>query len=365
MKISVMIISLVLVVGILISSCSPAAKKKNIISSKADSIDVFALKKELLIKKLSIPAELTPIERTDLYAKVSGYVKEFKVDLGDRVRKGEVLVELDAPEIISNYELTNSAVQSAQSKYLTSLDNFKRMINASKVEGTIAPGELERIKYQMLADSSLVEAAKSKLRVNAQLKNYMTICAPFNGIVTHRYADPGMLTGINNTIPLLVIENINVLRLRISVPGAYSSAIPDTSLIEFSVDAAPGKTYKAVLSRKSGSIDLSTRTEIWEYIYQNFDNQLKSGMFANATIKLGRDGLSFLVPAAAIVTNLEKRFVIRLTEGIAEWVEVKKGFSQNDKIEIFGSLHEGDLLLAVATDELKPGTKLIGKQKKN
>jgi len=85
-------------------------------------------------------------------------------------------------------------------------------------------------------------------------------------------------------------------------------------------------------------------------------------MFANATLKMGRGELSFLVPASAIVTNLERRFVIRLADGKAEWIDVKNGFSQNDKIEIFGSLHEGDLLLSSATDEIKPGTKLVKKQ---
>lgn len=86
-------------------------------------------------------------------------------------------------------------------------------------------------------------------------------------------------------------------------------------------------------------------------------------MFATASIRFSRKELTFLVPESAIVTNLEKRFVIQLNDNKAELVDVKKGISQSDKVEIFGMLSEGDLLLVRATDEIKPGTKLIGKMR--
>lgn len=365
MKRAFLIISLIFAAGAMIISCSFADKKKELKISTIDSVSVITLKKVAVNKKLTFPAELTPIEKAEIVAKVSGYIKEIKVDIGDHVKKGAVLAVLDAPEIVSNYAQVNSDVQAARSKFMTSLDAYQRILNASKTVGTIAMGELESIKNQMLADSSSLEAAKSKLNANAQFKDYLIIRSPFDGIVTQRNADPGTLTGTNNSKPIVVIENSSVLRLRIPIPEIYTASIPDTSVIEFSVDAAPGKTYKAVLSRKSGSINLLNRTETWEYLYQNSDGQLKSGMFTNAAIRMGREELSFLVPASAVATNLEKRFVIRLKDGKAEWLDVKNGFVQNDKIEIFGSLNEGDQLLVGATDEIKPGTKLIAKQKKN
>ena len=110
--------------------------------------------------------------------------------------------------------------------------------------------------------------------------------------------DLGTLTSSGNAKPLLIVEDVSVLRLRMPIPESYSEAIPDTSAVEFTVEAAPGKNYFA--------------------------------------------------------TNLEKRFVIRLRDGKAEWVDVKNGFSQNDKVEIFGSLNKRDLLLSGATDEIKP-----------
>ena len=355
---------LVIAVGILIFSCSSNDKKKENKTTTIDSVAVFTLKKGEVNKKLTFPAELTPLERAEIYAKINGYVKDIKVDIGDRVRKGQVMIILDAPEIYANQAQANSELQTARSKYLISSDACKRILNAAKIDGTVASGEIERALNQKVADSSLVEAAKSRLNFTAQFKDYLTISAPFNGIVTQRNVDLGTLTSSGNQKPLLVVEDVSVLRLRLPVPESYSAAVPDTSVVEFSVEATPGKSYKATLSRKSGSINLSNRTETWEYIYKNNENDLKSGMFANVTMRMGRAEPSFLVPSSAIATTLEKKFVIRLKEGKTEWVDVKNGFSQNDKVEIFGPLMEGDLLLVGATDEIKPNTELTAKLKK-
>jgi multidrug efflux pump subunit AcrA (membrane-fusion protein) len=148
------------------------------------------------------------------------------------------------------------------------------------------------------------------------------------------------------------------------VPEAYTTAISDTSSINFTVDAQPGTRYKARLSRKSGSLNLVNRTETWEFIYSNKANELKSGMYANATIKLGRKEASFVVPSTAVATNLEKRFVIRRKDGKTEWIDVRNGINLDDKIEIFGSLTPGDTLLVRSSDEIKEGVQLVFKIQK-
>jgi membrane fusion protein (multidrug efflux system) len=338
-------------------SNKPAPNKK----AGVDSAAAFVLQKDSVNKQITFPAELTPMERTEIFPKVSGYVKTLKVDIGDKVQKGQVLATLEAPEMVAGYAQAHADVQTARSKYLGSLDAWKRIANASKVEGTIAAGELEKVKNQMMADSASLEAARSKVNVQAQLKDYLIIRSPFSGIVTQRNIDPGTLVGTNNAKPMLVVENTSALRLRIPVPEAYTAASTETAAIDFAVDAQPGVTYKATLSRKAGALNLTNRTETWEYIYPNKDNELKSGMFANARLKLGRKGKSFLVPSTAVATNLEKRFVIRLKDGKTEWVDVRNGITMNDKVEIFGDVQEGDILLVRATDEIKPGVQLVPK----
>ena len=354
----------ILVASVLFNACTSDNKEQQTKPVAQDSTTVFILQKQEVNKKFSFPSELTPLERAEIFAKVSGYIKTVKVDIGDKVQQGQVLAIIEAPEMLSNYAQASADVQFANSKYIASLDAFTRIENAAKVNGTVATGELEKSRNQMLADKAAHEATKAKLNAYAQLKDYLTIRSPFSGIIVQRNADIGTLVGTANNKPILVIENTATLRLKVPVQEAYTTALPDSSFISFTVDAQPDKKYFAKLSRKTGAINKDNRTETWEFIYNNSKQELKSGMYANATMKLGRSGTSFVVAPSAIATTLEKRFVIRLKNGKTEWIDVRNGMNTGDKIEIFGNLNEGDTLLLKATDEIKEGTKLIGKIKK-
>lgn len=354
----------ILVASVLFNACTSDNKEKQTKPVAQDSTTVFILQKQEVNKKFSFPSELTPLERAEIFAKVSGYIKTVKVDIGDKVQQGQVLAIIEAPEMLSNYAQASADVQFANSKYIASLDAFTRIENAAKVNGTVATGELEKSRNQMLADKAAHEATKAKLNAYAQLKDYLTIRSPFSGTIVQRNADIGTLVGTANNKPILVIENTATLRLKVPVQEAYTTALPDSSFISFTVDAQPDKKYFAKLSRKTGAINKDNRTETWEFIYNNSKQELKSGMYANATMKLGRSGTSFVVAPSAIATTLEKRFVIRLKDGKAEWIDVRNGMNTGDKIEIFGNLNEGDTLLMKATDEIKEGTKLIARLKK-
>lgn len=352
---------IVTAISLFIWSCS-AKKSEPTSVQTTDSVAVFALTKEAIGKTLSLPSELLPWERAEVFAKVQGYVRELKVDIGDRVRKNDVLLILDAPEVTANYASSVANLQAAKSKYNTSRDVYKRTVLASREKGAVSDSELERIKNQMLTDSASYEATRSGADASAQLKNYLVIRAAFDGVITKRNVYPGTLVGKDQT-PMIVLENLSKLRLRIAVPEAYTSAVPESNTIIFSVDAQPTKKYSATLARKSNEIDEKTRTELWEFEVPNGDLELKSGMYGNATLSVKRDSPSFVVPYAAVVTTLEKRFVIRVREGKTEWVDVRIGINISDKVEIFGNLQEGDFLLIKATDEVREGQTVVVKRK--
>jgi membrane fusion protein, multidrug efflux system len=338
------------------------SEKKTTVSSVAvpDSVEVFVLKKEEVAKTLSLPGELHPWQRAELYAKVEGYVKEVKADIGDRVKRNEILLLLDAPEVTANFAKASADLQAAQSNYHTSRDTYKRVVVASKEKGAVSENELERVRNQMLSDSASWEAAKSSANAYAQLRNYLVIRSAFDGVVTQRNVDAGTLVG-RKSQPMMLVENLGKLRLRVAVPEAYSAALPETSPINFVVDAQPGKAYSAVLSRKSNQIDLKTRTELWEFEVNNPKQELKSGMYGNVSFALQRKEPSFVVPFSAVVTNLERKFVIRVRDGKTKWIDVRTGITMNDRVEVFGDLREGDTLVLRATDELKSGAAVTTK----
>jgi membrane fusion protein, multidrug efflux system len=347
------IITQVLILLVFMSSCSLENKE----TKKTEDVkNAFKLKKQEVSKILNLPAELLPFDRAEINAKVEGYVQKVLVDIGDVVKKGEILVVIEAPELAARYAESIAKCQEAEARFGSSLDKYNRIQVVSKRIGLVAEAEVINTKNEMLADSADLISAKSITRVYKQMQDYLIIRAPFNGIVTDRYINAGDLVGITGKAALLTLVSPDKFRLRVNVPEYYVNSISSDGLLNFTTEAVVGKTFTAKLARKSGNIDRDTRTELWEYEYNNNDKELKPGMYTIARIKMSRTAGSFVVPSTSIVTTLEKKFVIRINQDKVEWVDVTEGISQESGLEIFGNLQEGDILLTRGTDELKQGT---------
>ncbi len=351
------IISLSIVVCMAVS-CKDNSKSKETTGTTTtamDTVPVFILHDTSVAKSVELPAELLPYEQSQLFARVQGYVKDMKVDLGDRVRRGQTLALIEAPELNTKQAEYQSAIEAAKAKYMSSNDMYERLSKASKANtpGIVAPVELTRARNQMAADKASYESARQLAQSYKQVAGLLVIRAPFDGIITSRNADRGTLVGNNQVV--LTVQNNRTLRLRIAVPELYNASNTATKQASFRVDAFPEKLFTATLSRKSGTIDPTTRTEQWEYKFDNKNNELKSGSFAYVKLNMERAGNSFIVAPGAIATNQERKFVIKIKDGKAEWVDVRQGMSTDKGIEIFGNLSNGDTLVVRATDERKPG----------
>jgi len=349
-----------LITTVVLVACSEKKSTRAVMENRdgADSVKVFVLKRDSVSKNLKLPAELYPWQKAEIYAKVEGYVKLLKVDIGDRVKRNDVLLVLDAPEVTANYAKALADLQSARTKYNTSRDTYNRYRIAANERGAISDDEMERIHGQMLTDSANLSASQSSANAYNQLKDYLVIRSAFDGVVTQRNVDAGTLVG-KGSKPLVVVENLSKLRLRLAIPEAYTAAIPASETVQFSVDAQPSMKYQGKLARKSNQIDATTRTELWEFEVPNVNRQLKSGMYGSVSFNLNRDGKSFVVPYSAVVNNLERTFVIRIKDNRTEWVDVRTGINMKDNVEIFGDLSEGDQLVSRANDEIKSNREVI------
>lgn len=330
-------------------------------SPSMDTVSVFLLKTDTLKKVVELPGELMPYLQTDLYAKVQGYVQTMKVDIGDRVHKGQTLAVIDAPEVNTQFAQSMAALQAAKAKLTGSTDNYNRLYRASQSTspGIVAPVDLVNSQNQMLADSASYEALRQQSRAYKEVSGYLYITAPFDGVIITRKADPGALVNANSM--LLTVQDNNKLRLRVAVPEIYVSTAAGNRNLSFSVDAYPEQRFNGALTRRTETIDPATRTELWEFGVDNNQHLLKAGAFVNTRLSLGRNAPSFILPASAIVTTLERKFVIRVTGGKAEWVDVRQGMTMEAGVEVFGTLKTGDTLLLKGTDERKPGTRAYWK----
>ena len=344
----------------LITACGSSgkqnAKMESTVAPVIDTVPAFILKADTLKKTVELPGELIPYEQTDLYAKVSGFVRTMKVDIGDHVRQGQTLAIIEAPEVNTQFAGAESSIQAAKAKWTTSKDNYDRLFKASQSPspGIVAPVDLENTRNLMMADSASYEVARQQAKGYKEVSGYLNIIAPFDGVITARKTDPGALVGAGTM--LLTVQYNRTLRLRVAVPEMYVAAASKGRNILFSVDAYPEQRFTGVLTRKTETVDPVTRTELWEFEVDNSNHQLKAGVFAYARIGIERNGPSFVIPPSAIATTLERKFVTKVTGGKVNWVDVRQGITTDSGIEIFGNLKAGDTLLVKSTDERKPGS---------
>lgn len=346
--------------ALIISACNSnpsttTVKKEEV---KTDSVAVFVLKADSIKKDLTLPGELEPNENAQIRAKVQGYIRKVNVDIGSKVRKGQVLALIDAPEINSRVQEINAKVKAAQARYRSSKDYYERISSASKAEGVIAASELQRTRDQMLADESEYRATLYSAASYRQMGRYLAIVAPYSGIITKRNIDQGSFVGNPAEQPLFELEENSTLRLKVAVPEAYTGAVLMGNSGDLTTRSFPDKKFQAKLVRKAGSIDNATRSEVWEFEISNPGRELKAGSYADVKLHLLRSQPSLLVPASAIVSTLERKFVIKVVNNTTEWVDVRTGFNMGDKQEVFGDLQAGDTVVLKGNEELKAETKV-------
>ena len=183
------------------------------------------------------------------------------------------------------------------------------------------------------------------------------MAAPFDGVITERNVHPGSLVG-PSTGALLRIEQTSRLRLTVPVPESYVGTIVKGTKVTFKVSAFPDQTFQGVIARPAHTLDMKMRSMLVELDVTNSNLRLAPGMFAEVQWPLSRAQTSLFVPRTAVVRTSERQFVVRVRNGIAEWVDVRRGELDGDVIEVFGDLREGDIVVRRGNDEIRPGTKI-------
>jgi len=318
----------------------------------------ITLRKDTLEARFTIPGELIAFQQVDLYAKVTGFVRELKVDIGSKVKEQQVLMTLDAPELTAQLSAAQSRLKSQEALYTASLANYNRLIETSKTPGTISPNDLEQAEAKRNADLANLEAARASFREVNDMKNYLVIRAPFDGTITARNINVGAYVGPSgkgSEFPALTLQQQARLRLVISVPEGYSGYLKQGDEVSFKVRSMPSENFKAKLTRLSGALDARLRSQRAEADIENSDGRFLAGTVADVSTTLRSANNSFVVPKTAVVSSAEEVFVIRVVNGKAEHVSVKTGLEADDFVEVFGALSENDVLLRKASDEIKGG----------
>jgi membrane fusion protein (multidrug efflux system) len=352
----------------LLQSCkSSNGEETNKIAAPAvvATTEVVPLQKGMLSAELQIPGELIAFQQVDLYAKENSFVRKLYVDVGSEVKAGQLLVTMDAPELNSLEAAAQSRLKSQEAIYIASKSNYDRLLETSKTPGTISQNDLDQAMAKKNSDFAQWDAAKAQYREVSDRRNYLEVRAPFNGVITTRNANPGAYVGPSgkgSEFPLFTLQEQKKLRLVIYVPEAYSGYLDQQDKVNFTVNAFPNQKFSAQVKRLAGALDYKLRSQRIEMDVANENKKLLPGMVSNVIIPLSTKDSTYILPKTAIVSSQERIFVIKVVNNKAEWVDVKKGRENEGKVEVFGELAAGDLIVLRGSEEVRNGSTVTVKK---
>ncbi len=379
------------------------AEKQTIVS-----VPIVKVVARTLFRQDQLPGEINAYQDVLIYPKVPGFIKWLGVDRGSIVKKGQLLVKMYAPEYLarrteamakvaairsglsaeeSRLNDLEAELKKHQATLLADQSTYQRVYTASLVPGVIADNDVVQWAQTVEADRQDVntfmkrvnakahEVAMKKQEVDAMIKSfesyadfasYLDIPAPFDGYVTERKMHVGSFVGPDGTgayPPICRLKQLDLLRIVAPVPEVDTAGVVLGSEVQFTVSSFPDKRFTGTVARISNDLDKETRTMPVELNYLNPDFKVLPGMFCKVYWPTRRRQSSLFVPSSAVVSTPLNTFVCKIKNDVVEWVTVRKGQIMDDMVEVFGDLHEGDLVAQEGSEELDNQSKVnpVGK----
>jgi RND family efflux transporter MFP subunit len=314
-------------------------------------VDVQVTKpsRENLVYTITLPGNISPLYQTTLYAKVSGYLKWIGPDKGDPVKKNQVVAIIDAPEVEEQY---HQAVADYKIKKLT-FERLDKVLHESP--DVIAKQDVD------VAEAAY-EGAKNLMQQRAALRDYTKVRAPYDGIVTARFADPGALIQVatssaTTAIPLFTVMDLDTVRVYANVPQDDSPwIVPGATKTTVSVKELPGRSFPGTITRSTLALDPSTRSLLVEIDLPNSDHVLRPGTFAEVTMGLREIPNALVLPPQAVVSGPKGKSVFIIVQGKAKSVPVQTGITDGKWIEIATGLNGDEEVVVVGKRKLLEGS---------
>jgi membrane fusion protein (multidrug efflux system) len=318
--------------------------------------DLVRLQKSALPELVKLPGQLASFEEVSIFPRVNGYVKNVWVDVGSHVKKGQLLMELEAPEL--EQATTQAKEKYAQAKLDATISeqNYERMRQAAETPGAVSPMNLASLKAKADADSTLSNAEKANWQMQRAILSYLKVTAPFDGVISERNVHPGALVSAESKDgkPMLELRQVDHLRLQVDIPEGIAAGLQDKDTVAFYLSAYPGQRMIGHIARRSDLVNSQFRAERMEMDVYNHDGKLAPGMYADVLFDSKGNASAFTVPKTAVVTSTERKYVIIIRDGKMVKVDVATGNETASKVEITGDLQPGEEVVAKANDETAP-----------
>jgi RND family efflux transporter MFP subunit len=381
--------SIMLASALTFAGCHSGATGSDASAAETPAATVVAVMKGSIVHRLNLAGQFQPYQVIDVHAKVSGYIRHIYVDIGDKVRQGQVLAVLEVPELDaqlrgtvaelarSKDEITRAQheVSRAESEHSSLHNDYARLKQAAAAQpGLIAQQELDDAESKDLAAEARVDAAKSALAAAGQqsegakadnervgdLADYTRVTAPLDGVIIWRYADTGALiqagtSSDTQSLPIVKLSQSSLLRLRLPIPEDAVEFIHDGATVTVNVDAVH-RSFEGKVVRFTRDVNLVTRTMETEIDVENKNLSLTPGEYANTTIELERHDNVLTIPVQAVIRNGTQNSV--LVVDASHHIQVRKidaGLQGSNLVEVKSGLAEGDLVITGGQSNYEPG----------
>jgi RND family efflux transporter MFP subunit len=294
---------------------------------------------------LDLPGRLEAFSQAQIYARVSGYIKDWKADIGTPVKSGDLLAEIDAPDLDQQIMQAEAGLASAQANSKLSTATLQRGQQLIP-SGAVSKQDLDQRSADAANKDGLVRSAQANLDRLRVLEKYKQITAPFDGLVTTRNTDVGALINAGSGgAPLFVVSDTSKLRVYVNVPQSYVPNIRVGTKANLTVPEYPGRTFSAIVEASAQAVDVASGTTRMLLVVNNASGELMTGAFTNVSFELPHPAVAINVPASALIfdqSGLQVATVgadskvllkkVTITRDLGKQVEIGSGLSADDNV---------------------------------
>src|ERR1700733_12005394 len=309
-------------------------------------------------QEIALPGYTQAFTDTPVYARTSGYLKSWRVDIGARVKKGGLLAEIAPPEVDQQLRQARGELATARANLSLAAITAERNENLLKTR-SVSAQDRDNAEGALAADKAIVQSNEGNVARLEQLRSYEKVYAPFDGIITARNTDIGALIDADANSPskeLFHIAAIDTLRIYVAVPEVYSRAAQRGATANLTLYEFPGESFRGTLVLNANAIDISSRTLLLEVDVDNPTGRLLPGAYMVVHLTLPAAIQSVTLPANTLLFRKEGLSAALVRDGHAQLVPVTIGRDYGDKVEILSGLQTADEVIIDPSDSLISGT---------
>jgi len=306
-------------------------------------------------EEISLPGSIQAYVEAPIYARTNGYLRRWYADIGTRVQAGQLLAEVDTPEVDQQLLQARADLATAAANEKLAQSTAERYRDLIKTD-SVSRQDVDNANGNFEAKQAVVDSARANVKRLEQLQAFSRIEAPFTGVVTARNVDVGALIGSNNTKELFHIASTDRLRVFVNVPEVYSRAALPGLKADLSLKEFPGRRFTGTLVRTARSIDVASRTLLIEVDVENPTGELLAGSYAEVHLKLPSPASTLKVPVSAVIFKSEGVQVATVDRGgRVQIVPVTLGRDFGSFVEVVSGLNGDEQVIVNPPDSLASG----------